>query len=492
MKRLLCTILLAAMLASTFAACGGGDTKGNTPASTTAGDVAATTVAAETEKPFDPFEGLKEADYNGYKFRMLIRPYDMWIKDMYVEEATGEVLNDAIFERNSAVSDRYKVEFVKIESSNSNAETDAKSSILAGDDAYDLVVAHMRSAHSYGNQNLVLDWNTKLPNVRLNEEWWSQDAKNSFSINHKLYVMVGGISWCALGSANVMLFNKKLFKDRNLTAPYDLAAEGKWTWDKWSAMVTGAHQDVNGDGKIEIEKDILGYVTQKWIGPVQVFTASGLRVADKDKNDIPYISYYSEKTVDVFNKFFTLLNSDDSYVDLGSTSYTSGYLAAFIEGRALFADMNMSNVETMREMDADFGVIPWPKWNENEPYLTNVDGGTNGFVVPLTIKDADMVSLILESLCAWGYDKVIPAFYEVVLKGKSSRDTESEAMLDIVRKSCVFDLGYQNTSIGGKFANVLKDFSDGTVTGDLASYYEANLPAVKSTLEETLKAEAYK
>ncbi len=490
MKRPICMILLAAMLFSALTACGGGD-KGNTPASTTGAAVTETT-AAETEKPFDPFEGLKEADYKGYKFRMLIRPYDMWIKDMYVEEATGEVLNDAVFERNSAVSDRYKVEFVKIESTNSNYETDAKSAILAGDDAYDVVVTHMRAGHVYGNQNLVLDWNTMLPNVRLDKDWWSQDARESFSINHKLYVMVGDISWCSLGSANVMLFNKKLFKDRNLTAPYDVAAEGKWTWDKWSSMVKGAHQDVNGDGKIEIEKDILGYVTQKWLGPVQVFTSSGLRVADKDKNDMPVITFYSEKTVNVFEKFFEILNSDDSYCDLGSTSYTSGYLAAFIEGRALFADMNMCNVETMREMDADFGVIPWPKWNENEPYLTNVDGGTNVFVIPTTIKDADMVSIVLESLCAWGYDKVIPAFYEVVLKGKSSRDTESEAMLDIVRKSCVYDLGYNNTSLGGKFANEFEPFAEGTASGDLASYYETHLPTVKQTMEETLKGEAYK
>ena len=491
-KKLLLWLLIGAMLAPTLVACGGGESSSeNKTAETTAANASVT--EAETTA-FNPFEGIPEGDFKGYDVRMLIRPYEDWIADMYVEEATGEVLNDAVFERNSLVGERYNVSFSYSPSSSSNYETDAVNTILAGDDAYDIIVPHMRAGHVYANQNLVLDWNTKLPNVRLDKEWWSQDCVSSFSINHKLYVMLGDISWCALGSANCMIFNKAMFKDRGLTAPYADAAAGTWTWDKWAALTIGAGKDVNGDGKMDIEKDEFGYVTQKWLGPIQVFTSSGLRVCDKDKNDIPYLSYYSEKTVEVFNKFFDILLSNDAFCDMGSTSYTAGYLKAFIEERALFADMNMVNVRAMREMDADFGVIPWPKWQESDEYMTNVDGGTNVFVIPITMKDPEMLSTVLEALAAVGYDKVIPAFYEVTLKGKGSRDSESEAMLDIVRDSRILDLGYNNTSLGGTFANEFETFADNNFAKgrDIASHYAENKDTVESKLKETLTAEAYK
>ena len=157
MKRL-SLIFAALLLTSAIVSCGGGDS--TTTAETTAPAVDSETTA-ETEEVFDPFAGLPEKDYEGYDFHMLIRNNPRWIEDMYVEKATGEIVDDAIFERNSLISEKYNISITYQPSSHDNSETDAVNTILAGDDAYSLVMAHGRAAFSYANQGLVLDWNTE-------------------------------------------------------------------------------------------------------------------------------------------------------------------------------------------------------------------------------------------------------------------------------------------------------------------------------------------
>ncbi|MGM9624536.1 MAG: extracellular solute-binding protein, partial [Eubacteriales bacterium] len=320
MKKQLSLILAALMLGAALASCGGAQTE--TPVDTQADtQETGTDTAADTEEVYDPFAGMPEKDYGGYEFTILTRNLDRWTDDMYIAEATGDIVDDAIFDRNSLIEETYNITIVSQRSSDSNSEMDAKTSILADDDAYDIVVPHGRAAFEYAAQGLVLDWNTELPYVNLDNPWWDQDARNSFSINHKLYVMIGDISYCSMGAANVMLFNKQLFNQLDLEYPYQMVRDGKWTFEVFAEMVKDAGADLNGDGEINIKDDRFGYLTQKWVGPVQAFATSGLRVFSKDENDIPYISFMSDKTVDVFNRYFDLLDLDAVYLDDSAVSY---------------------------------------------------------------------------------------------------------------------------------------------------------------------------
>ena len=437
----------------------------------------------EPEEVFDPWENLPAANYEGHDFHMLIRANPRWIADMYAEEMNGDVINDAIFQRNTAISDHFNVAVTMQESSNYNIETDAATSIKAGEDAYDLVVPHGRAAFTYANQLLCLNWNTALPYVALDAPWWSQDARESFSIAGKLLVMNGDLSYNSLGSADVMLFNKDLMRNLGLDFPYDTVLEGKWTFDLWKTQVVGAKADLNGDGVIDEDNDRFGYVTQKWVGPMEAFATSGLRVLSKDENDIPYLSFFSEKTVDVFDRYFDLIDSDAAYVDAADVSYSSGFIGIFEEDRALYTDMNMTDVITLRTMEADFGVIPWPKYDEGSEYCTNVDAGTNLFIVPITASDPERTSVILEAMARIGSHTVLPAYFEVTLQGKASRDNESAGMLDIIKSALIFDLGYYNSDLSGTFSNEFVNFI-GNTNRELSSWYEKNAKGAIKVLEK--------
>ena len=471
-KKMLTVLFALLMLTGSFASCGesAADTgsAGTEPAGTA--EVSAEEAVPEETEPADPLEHLPANDYAGEDFHFLIRNFPDWIDDMVAEEMTGEVVNDAVFRRNSETAERYNITITHQLSSNSNYETDAKSSILAGDDSYDLVVPHGRCAHIYANEGLVLDWN-QLKYVDLTQSYWDADAARSFTLPGGLFTMTGDLSYQSVGACNAMLFNKNYFDEYQLAYPYDTVKEGKWTFDMFAGMVEGYSRDINGDGVLG-EGDIYGYGTFHWVGPIQAFYTSGSRVVDNVDGTFMF-NVYNERSINMFERYFTLYDSVNVW-KVPLTEQQNGATAQmFRKGGMLFADLNVTEVLALRDMDHEFGILPWPKYDEASSYLSNVDAGVNMFVVPITNSNPEMTGLVLETLCILGREYVIPSYYDVALKTRDSRDEESSAMLDIIVENRVFDLGYYNADFGGGYDS---HFATIATSGsrEFASWYQKN------------------
>ncbi len=470
-------LFLALLMTVSLAACG------NTTTETTDSVDTNDTTPVETE-PLDPIDRLEIKDYEGYNFRMLIRNSPEWLGDMVAEDMTGEVVNDAVYRRNMETAERYNIVLSHTPSSNNNSETDAKPLILAGEDAYDLVVPHPRVAHLYANEGLTLDWNS-IAYLDLEQPWWDQDARESFQMPSGLYCMVGDLSHQSVGMCNAILFNKDFFDENGLEYPYQLVKDGGWTVDVFTEMAETYARDLDGDGKYS-SKDLYGYATFVWTGPVQAFYSSGARVISKTSDSYEF-NVFNERSVAMFEKYFALLEASHSYMDTTATSSeTIRSLKLFREGHALFIDANVFMVLSMREMEYDFGILPWPKLEESDTeYWSNVDAGTNMFTIPITNADPDRTGHILETLAILGREYVIPSYYEVALKTRDSRDMESAEMLDIIVQNRVFDLGYYNDALGGAysghFASLAMARSD-----DFASWYESKLEAAEKSRDDTL------
>lgn len=151
-KKLLAA-LLAACAVLTFAACDKEDTK--TP------DINPDITVTDPNKPdeadktddepqIDYTSDLSTDRYDGYNYRMLVRKGR--VSDQYLEEDSEDLVESATYKRNKEVEERYGITITVSESSDSNYETDALNSILAGDDAYDLIFAHSRAAFVYAIQ----------------------------------------------------------------------------------------------------------------------------------------------------------------------------------------------------------------------------------------------------------------------------------------------------------------------------------------------------
>ncbi|MHB1154470.1 MAG: hypothetical protein ACYC00_19355, partial [Eubacteriales bacterium] len=138
--------------------------------------ITADTIESIAETAPELSDNLPESDFEGYKFRMLIRDNDVYVDDMFSETETGDLMEDAIFNRNLKIGERFNISYQVIRSSNYNYETDGITSILAGSDDYDIIMPHARASFAYAQEKLLLEWSTELEYVDLEQLWWAQDA----------------------------------------------------------------------------------------------------------------------------------------------------------------------------------------------------------------------------------------------------------------------------------------------------------------------------
>ena len=438
---------------------------------------------AETETTEIP-DNLPERDFGEYNFRVYIRDQEHYNTDFYAESETGDLINDAVFARNRKIEERFntRISIIFYPVSENPA---AQKSILAGDDVYDIMAMHGAYAFQIGQQKLALDWFADMPYVDFTAPWWSQDMAKNLSAFGKLYCTTGDISYLGLESTGCMLFNKDLFDNLGVEYPYKDVLDGKWTLDKFSSIVKTSFADLNGDGVMAPGDDRYGAdIFNQWSYPITVFYCGGDRVITINSDGIPELTVYNERTVDIFNKFFSLIDSGGAYVrpDLGSGEFAAD--TPFRAGRALILTTIMSDVIRHRDLEYEIGVLPFPKYDENTPkHYANPDAGQNVLVVPITVPDAEPTSVITEALAAESYRSVTPALYEVSLKTKYSRDNESELMLDFIKAGIIYDYGYFDSAVAWELAYIgrnLYALNDRNFT----SFYEKRADRVRANIEK--------
>ena len=418
-----------------------------------------------TESDTSYLSHIEIEDMNGYSFRILTRPGESWVVDQVVEEETGDIINDAVYRRNETVKALFNIDITAIESS-TDSSADALNNILAGDDEYDVIFPHARTSFTYALQNSVVNYHD-VETIDLTKEWWAKDIVDSCSVNNHLYVLDGDISTKRLYYAYTVFFNKDIFDELGLDYPYRLVQEGKWTFDEFAKLVKQGAKDLNGDGLMRVDDDQFGYYAIDWFGPFSVMYSGGTRIYTKNERGIPQLTLNSAKTVRIFSEFFNLVNSEDVFMRLENVRVPSSDI--FRDGRAMFADKSLGDAKHLRDMTSEFGILPYPKFDESDSYASLIGGGSSLMVMPITVEDYNKTGKIIEALCAIGSRDVIPAFYDVSLKTKFSRDAESEEMIDIIKDTLVYDLGYLS---GGALQSTGYDLAHRT-NPDFAAYYAA-------------------
>jgi hypothetical protein len=94
-------------------------------------------------------------------------------------------------------------------------------------------------------------------------------------------------------------------------------------------------------------------------------------------------------------------------------------------------------------MEADFGIVPIPKWDESQAdYRCTVNFHVSTCItIPITDGDPERTGVFLEALGCKSKYTLQPAYYDIALNGKYVRDEESSDMLDIIFANRVYDIG---------------------------------------------------
>ena len=132
-------------------------------------------------------------------------------------------------------------------------------------------------------------------------------------------------------------------------------------------------------------------------------------------------------------------------------------------------------------MEYDFGVLPNPKYDENqERYSTCVSGAGSMVVVPKSCTDPEYVGTMLEAMAAISYDMITPDLIDVLASTKNVRDPESSEIVQMIIRSRNFDTArMHDISVDGYVETLLRANST-----DVASHFAKNEKVWTKTLEK--------
>jgi len=481
-SRNLTPIFLALVLTANLAACGGDTPSGN--------NIDTNPDSGETNSTETTDDGLAHDDLGDIRFDG--ETFNMWLAyeelaGYIMEETTGDVFDDAVFARNMAVEERLGV---KIEYYISGYDfggggyaqgfKDIRNYVMSGDTTFD-VFEHVQNGLAGGciDDGLFVDWND-VPNVDLTKEYWYRNAIDNINYGENLYRVVGFYENAILAATNCIFFNKRIFEENDVAFPYAQALAGTWTIDSLMKIITQTTADLNGDTALDRTIDQFGYLGRSYNTPPALLIALGGDCIARDENNMPKDVIMTERNSDIIDRLLALNNPVEGTEIIGDTA----------EMRQLFIDAHTATVhgelgyanDYFRDMKDDFGFVPYPKFDEKqENYCSYIRGSAPLTYIPSTNtgKNLEMTGAVLEVMACESYNRVVPAYVDVVLTTKVTRDTESEQMVPIILDSASF---YDHVLVDFDVVNCY--FNNTTLAVEYAKH-EGYVKSVIETLTKT-------
>ncbi len=483
MKLRLTALFLALMLAGSSVIGCAQDTAETAPAET-----APVETETETETETEVSDDLPESDFEGYVFNIFNSnpESNTWFTTVHVTAAedSGDALPSAIYNRNLIVEERLNIKIVETEQDANKI----KSAIMAGDGSFDMSLMQGANVLAHAQSGYLMDMYT-LPYQNFDKPYWDSNAAEQLSLCGKLYMMAGDFITTQIDETICYFFNKNLINDHGLEDPYDLVNEGKWTLDKMGEMAAVTANDANGDGVYDDNDD---YGMLSWRGVFYMFllNGSGHTLIAKDKDDVPAFTFYNENFVAAYEKIIGIVHSSEAmYYDAEVKTNTRGLSnnhrvqeVMFPADQAIFWAECISWAKALRDMEANFGIIPAPKFDESQQqYYSCNNGNFFGMSIPVSVSDVARTSIILEAMQSESTDTVLAAYYDIALKTKLTRDEESAAMIDIIFDTTTYDCSTVY-GLGGVKTEIYTRASNNNA--DLASYWEKQQKSLDTTIQK--------
>ena len=436
----------------------------------------------EPDEPEIVTDDLPEKDYGGFAFNIYTRSNTTHYAFL-TEEMNGEVLNDAIYERNMKIAERFNVAFTETEYSD---ETMAQTNVQSGDDTFSLMNVRCTAADTMAKKRMCFDIST-FQYIDLSKPYWDDELTRMIGIGDRQYTAIGSANLTVIDFMNVLLFNKSLHEQYGIENLYDLAREGGWTFDKFGEYGAMATMDLDGDGTYG-KNDQWGMLGVSKYLHCSLLPAGGAWYIKKDENNYPVFTMGDdEHFLEVFEKIFQICNDNNAWYNTSDNSNEAAeYHTMFRNGQGLFLVTMFYYIESLRDMDYDFGILPFPKFDEQQDAYYSRISFFDTSVIPVTVPDSEMSSIILEALSCDSFNNVIPAYKDVALKSKFARDEDSSEMIDIILEHRIIDFGdsyFQGTIRDGFVAGMFVDNNK-----NLASAVKARVKTTNKTLEKMISS----
>ena len=450
MLKLLALLMACLMVFSCFVACGESteNPDGTQQGETQKPDDAVTENETQDEVS-QALEALDEIDWGGEEFTILhaeMYQSEIWGENKVVDKENGgdQLINDAVYERNTLLEDNCKLVFNHIAKPGEAMQSSVINEASAPTGDFQLITASARDSASYATSGYLRDYIDM--GVDLDYTWWDSGTAD-FALEGQVFFMNGAHNFADDNVTYVLIFNKQLQEEHANTVPnpYETVLNWDWTLEYFNQVIQGVSSDSNGDGSYN-ELDTYGFLTT-WEYGNTFFMGCDLRYVINDRDSVePTLFLDSGKMEKALNflELATAIYHDNNAAFMSPPGQEALGLNAFKEGRGLFYGEVAQNLTALnREMEGDYGVLPVPKYDKAQEFYrtwTHDIGSALSVIASVSDKDAETVGNIIQMYAILSYQYVKPKFYDVMLSTKSVRDPQSPVMLDIIFQNRVYDM----------------------------------------------------
>ena len=297
-------------------------------------------------------------------------------------------------------------------------------------------------------------WNIKNPGEDVKnyfdftkEGWYEEYIKGCTYDQEKLYIFAGDYFIDLIRMAWVVYVNNDILEANITSMPtwckdvdefYGYVEAGYWDLDVIAEMAGAAFSDKNQDGKAQAEDNTVGLVINSvtsWI----VSASSQVTLFYQDKNDgyKPKMMQDTAAYQKVADEYVSMQDALGVYLaPSGSSNSVLEGTKCFLNGNVLFAYSRLGELESenVRSFTASKGLVPIPKWNDNEQdeYHTPVHDQAELGCILNTAQSFSAASALMQYLNEES-EAVVHAYYDKGLKFKYNSDKNTRTMMDMVR-----------------------------------------------------------
>ena len=497
MAKKLLALLLAALMLVSIVACGGAkddDNKSND--ATDNGETTNDAIAdfLETYNPEDTAESYTQDveatyDFGGHEFKFLNSApiYSMYI--YIAPEATGDVLDEACVLRNILAQEKFNITITEETQPYTEIAAYAQTLIQSGEDVYDAMYIGCQELTPLVAENMFVDL-MEVEEININEIWWDQPLIKRNIIENRLFYATSDLSLMAFEGVWALYFSEGMMTELGLDFPYQAVQEGKWTIEMLQQYCKEA-ANLNGDQSFVYDVNgaaTYGVATQNDKIRYMLYGMNTEYVARDENGRYQFTAATDPKFKHSWEILINMWGPDNGIGLLctGGDLTEGGYYNVFVEDRALFLSAELKGATMLREWEGTFGLIPQPKYNEDQPsYESTVFDNVLSFCIPTTNTELSRTGIIVDYLTYESYRSLLPRYYDIHVGLKALTQDESRESLALIRNSRGIEVAipYDWTADLSSALISLARKNSLEIESTIETYREACITAINETYE---------
>lgn len=455
--KIVAVILAISMLAAFAVACGDDPVDTTQPKDTTP-----EVTTSENERDLVKDSIPEDLDYSGYTdntVTFLVRnTADIYKYEICCDDLLNDTLYDAVHYRNIDVENRLGLKIRQIGMSGVWEDRIAffealSTCVNTNTSDYDASSAYIPEVANYSLKALFYNMQDLTISsgggyLELDKPWWNQSLVDECTVYGTLYFLGGDVTITETFGTHLVWFNKDLFNEKFPTETadtlYGLVESGAWTIGKMTDYVSQVWDDVNSSGRID-DGDTVGFKYWQITDSSQLSSwvdAMGIKTLTRDSyGEYRMSDTFEAEVFPAFEAVRTLYMSTGTLIAKETHNTKASDQTTLSNGNLMFVFGYIGDGELYRGASVRYGILPQPKYNEEQDeYANGMWLGSSALVILSHVSPdrASMVSAALEALASESYRTVTPAYCSKVIQGRYSKDEADARMFELALQTCKY------------------------------------------------------